>query len=132
LRILWTFRYYRGPKGDSDVRLAYDRGSKELKGKFLSRLRILGQLPPDQWNETYFKQLTGPCDGLSEIRFEADGVQQRPLGYRSGSLEYTMLFWAEERDGKWAPRTACTVALRRKREAVTIRNVTDFLWIALE
>jgi hypothetical protein len=54
------------------------------------------------------------CVGLIEIRFEVGNVQYRPLGYYSGEMEFTILFFAEERDGKFDPPNACETAKERK------------------
>lgn len=129
---LWRFRYYVEADGRSDVRSEYERGSKELQGRFLSRLRILSQLPLEEWHEVYHKSLSGPCAGLAEIRFKADRVQQRPLGFHSADYEFTILFWAREKNGRWVPLSACEKALRRKTEIFHYRSRADALWLALE
>jgi hypothetical protein len=114
------------------VRQAHDAGSKQLQAKFRSRLHILAQLRRPDWGEPHFKRLTGDGDGLSELRFKADGVQQRPLGFESAPLEYTILFWATERGGKFVPRNACAAALVWKAAALGNRTLTDALWIPYE
>jgi hypothetical protein len=114
------------------VRNRYEAGSKKLKAKFLSRLRILAQLEIREWNENFYKTLAGECDGLSEIRFEADHVQQRPLGFRSGPYEFTLLLWAMERNDRFVPLSACEIALKWKARAIINRSLTDALWLALE
>ncbi len=129
---LWTFRYYIRPNGGSDVREAYERGGKELQARFLSRMRILAQLPQREWHDTYYKTLSGPCDGLAEVRFKASGVQQRPLGFHSGDHQFTFLFWATERNRRFVPPSACATALARKAEVLRERDRTDALWLALE
>ena len=130
--LLWVFRHYVDENGLSDVRATYESGSKELRARFLSRLRTLAQLPPNEWHETYCKALVGPCTGLSEIRFKADKVQQRPLGFRSGQHEFTILFWAKEKNSRFVPLSACERALRRKAEVLGNKDRADDLWIALE
>lgn len=49
-----------------------------------------------------------------EIRFEVNNIQYRPLGYFSGELEFTILFFAEERGGAFDPPTACEIAKGNK------------------
>lgn len=117
--------------GSSDIVDAYERGSKKLQAKFRSRVRALAQLPIEEWRDLC-EMLTGDCAGLSEIRFFADRVQQRPLGYRSGPNQYTILFWAEEIGDKWVPRDACARALARLTEIRNGRARTDELWIAIQ
>lgn len=129
---LWTFRHYVDQNGSSDVRRAWERASAQVRAKFKSRLIDLAHLPLSEWHETYFKRLSGPDSGLAEIRFKADRVQQRPLGFHSGPNEFTLLFWATEKGGEFRPRSACNIALRRKAEVISGGRQTDVLWIALE
>ena len=118
--------------GVSDVSATYDKGSAQKRSRFLSRLKILASLPLEEWNENYRKVLHGSCDGLEELRFEADNVQQRPLGYRSGGNEFTIVFWAIEKDNKFVPVSACKTALDRKKLILADRKLTGALWLALE
>jgi hypothetical protein len=130
--VLWRFRHYVGPRGASDVRAVYENGSRQLKARFLSRLRILAQLPLEEWNDNLYKTLSGPCSGLAEIRFKADRVQQRPLGFHSGNYEFTILFWAKEKNSRFVPVSACATALRRKAEVLANEDLADEIWLALE
>jgi hypothetical protein len=132
LPILCHFSYYGDQSGFGDVREAYDGGSKQLHARFLSRIKILAQLSRGEWHDVYFKNLSGSCDGLSEIRFKADGVQQRALGFHLSDTEFVILFWAEERGGKFVPRSACEIALKRKQEILAGKIQRHALWLALE
>jgi hypothetical protein len=67
-----------------------------------------------------------------EIRFKGDNVQQRPLGFRSGESEFTILFWATEKGGKFVPKNACERALRRKEQIQKGEASTNALWVVLE
>jgi hypothetical protein len=132
MAVRWGFRHYIDGRGASDVRDTYERGSKQLKARFLSRLRILAQLPQSEWHDTYYKTLSGPCAGLAEIRFKADKAEQRLLGFHSGNHEFTILFWAREKNWRFVPPSACETALRRKTEVLGDKDRADDLWIALE
>jgi hypothetical protein len=114
------------------VKDSHDAGSKKLKAKFLSRIITLAQLEFWEWREPPFKTLHGECIGLGEIRFKADGVEQRPLGFRSGPKEFTIVFWAVEKENKFVPREACRRALERKSEILADRKRSDDLWLASE
>jgi hypothetical protein len=114
------------------VRDCYDSGSKKLKAAFQSRLVSLAQLDFHEWQGVPFKVLHGECAGLGEIRFKADGVQQRPIGFRSGAAEFTILLWAREKGDKFIPRDSCTKAQKRKNKVSADRTLTDAIWIALE
>jgi len=130
-----SFSYY-GEKSaagvKSDIRDTYQNGSSRLKARTLSRLKILAGLPRPQWHEGYFKKLSGTCEGLWEIRFEAENVQQRPLGFHVTETEFVILFWAREKGGKFVPKKACEIALKRKAEVLKNGNLKHGLWLALE
>lgn len=130
--ILWSFRCYRSADGTDEIKAWYDGGSKRLQAKFLSRMRILAQLPRVEWNENLYKDLHGPCGGLGEIRFFADKVQQRPLGFHSGAAEFTILFCAKEKGGRFVPLSACEKAIARRDDVLNNRDQTNALWIAFE
>jgi len=130
--ILWTFRCYVSSRGVDEIRAAYDAASKKVRARFLARLQMLAQLPPDEWHSSYYKKLSGECEGLWEIRFEADNVPQRPLGYRSGALEFTLLLWARERNDRFIPVNACEQALHRKAECLAFGDRTNAFWLPLE
>lgn len=116
----------------SDVRDKYENGSARLKARTLSRLKILAGLSRAQWHEGYFKKLSGVCEGLWEIRFEADNVQQRPLGFHVTESEFLILFWAREKGDKFAPKKACEIALNRKAAVLANGNLKHAIWLALE
>ncbi len=86
-----------------------------------------------EWGRSnYCKTLQGPCSGLMEMRFLAENIQQRPLGFQSGHKEFTILFWAQEKGGKLQPRTACEKALKRKDEVEKDRRFSNGPWFPLE
>ncbi len=130
--VLWRFRCYLSENGHDVVREWHDRQSTQVKARFLSRLRILSNLPLEEWNDNLYKNLKGDCDGLSEIRFKAGRVQRRPLGFHSGKHEFTILFCATEKGGRFVPKSACQTALGRKAEVLESRSRTNALWLALE
>jgi hypothetical protein len=135
LPLISSFSYYGESSAGgvkSDVRRTYETGSSRLKARTLSRLKILAALPRTEWHEGYFKKLSGTCEGLWEIRFEADNVQQRPLGFHVSETEFVILFWAQERGDKFVPKKACEIALKRKVEVLKNGNLKHALWLALE
>jgi hypothetical protein len=132
LPLLCRFSYYVDQSGTGDVRETYDGGSSQLRARFLSKLKILAHLPRDEWHDVYFKNLSGPCDGLSELRFKANGVQQRPLGFHLTNTDFVILFWATEKGNKFVPLSACERALTRKQEILTGTSKAHALWLALE
>lgn len=128
---LWRFRCYRSADGEDMIRTWYEAESQKVKAKFVSRLKMLAQLPRNEWHETLFKELHGNCAGIAEIRFKADNVQRRPLGFRSEDDEFTLLFCAIEK-GRFVPKNACEIALGRKAEVLADGSRTNALWLALE
>jgi hypothetical protein len=132
LPIVWRFRYYLANGRQGDVRACHDAGSAKCRAIFRSKLVFLAQLERSDWREPLFKSLHGECAGLGEIRFKGDNVEQRPLGFASGLYEFTLLFWAIEKNNRFVPRSACETALAWKRAIVADRSLSDALWFALE
>lgn len=131
--LLWRFRCFVTAGGVDAIRSHVEAQTKELQGRFLSRMRILAQLPQGEWHDTYYKRLVGPWDGLAEVRFKANGVQQRPLGFHSGDREFTLLYWATEKGDKFVPKSACDIALERKSNVVGNREAhSNAFWLSLE
>ena len=130
--VRWAFRCYVSPDGTEEIREWFDGQSTKVQAKFLSRLKILAQLPFEEWHGTLYKSLHGECAGLGEIRFKADGVQQRPLGFRSGEWQFTILFCAQEKGDKFVPLSACEKAHARKADVENGRSRTHAFWLALE
>ena len=118
MAVLWTFRCYVSPRGVDEIRAWYDGQSAAVRAKFDSRLKFLAQRERAEWKREPFDSLHGECEGLGEIRFKADKVQHRPLGFFSGEKIFTLVFCAEERGNKFVPKKACEIALRRKAEVL--------------
>jgi Phage derived protein Gp49-like (DUF891) len=111
----WKFRSFVSENGRSIVQDWYDRQTKTVRAEFDTTLEYLRDLPPTNWNRPFVGLLGGECDGLVEIRFKVDRVQHRPLGcYGPSQLEFTILFFAIEKDRKFQPPNACPIARRRK------------------
>lgn len=127
-----SFKCYVSENGRDEIRDAYDGSGKQTQARFLSRLRMLSHLPIDEWNEPMYRSLHRECHGLGEIRFLADKIQQRPLGFRSGSAEFTILYWAHEKGWKFVPLSACQKALERKEKVLKFKDRCHALWLALE
>lgn len=116
---IWTFRSYVSPRNEEEVAAWYAIQPPKVQAAFDQRLRNLSQMAPHEWREPFTKQLEGPCDGLVEIRFKADRVQHRPLGFFGpGLMKFTILLIAREIGDRFDPRDACAIALRRKDEVL--------------
>ncbi|MBI3439007.1 MAG: type II toxin-antitoxin system RelE/ParE family toxin [Proteobacteria bacterium] len=120
----WQFRCYLvGPDLDvlDEWRIAH-ADDDALQAKLDTRLRFLRQQPRDRWVRPYFDTLDDDCSGLGEVRFEYKNVQYRPIGFSSGKLEFTFVFVAIEKGGKFVPKNTCKVAQERKTETEKDRN----------
>jgi len=86
---------------------------------FVAHCEYLAPRPITDWVMPYTRVLRGGrrskknCTGLVEFRFDSGNVEYRPLGYYSGSMEFTFLLFAEERDGDFVPPDACQTAKQR-------------------
>lgn len=87
---------------------------------FATRMKFLRGLPADGWDRPYVGQLRRKeCSGLFEIVISMPDVEYRPIGYFSGKMEFTIVAFATERDGKFNPKSVCETAQR------IIRDITD-------
>jgi hypothetical protein len=116
---VWSFRTYVSPRGQQEVPTWYAQQTPRVQAVFDQRLRTLQQMERREWTEPYSKILRGECTGLVEIRFYADKVQHRPLGWFGPSAgEFTILLCAREIGDRFDPLNACKIALGRKHEAI--------------
>jgi hypothetical protein len=115
-----------------DIKTTHDTGTPQLRARFKSRLVNLAQLSRHDWHSDYCKALSGSGDGLFEVRFKANGVMQRPLGFFSSVNEFTLLFWAIEKGNRFIPKSACETAQTWKRHAEQNRSLTHEYWGPLE
>ncbi|WP_353448802.1 hypothetical protein [Sphingomonas aurantiaca] len=129
--MVWTFRCYieprqrERPKADQQDIVEQWVSKIDNDGfaaKLDTRLKYLAQQPRSLWELPSFRLLHGDCDGLGELRFLHDRVQQRLLGAATGEAEYTWLFAATEKGGKLVPKVACKIALMRLDEVIQDRS----------
>ena len=107
---------FRGFKSSDDelIQSWYRAADEKVKATFDSRVKFLAQRKPQDWGLPFFRRLHGDCSGLGEIRFKANKVQHRPIGFFSAENEFTILFFATEKGGKLVPKSACSTAQQRK------------------
>lgn len=121
---IWTF-YECELRDDEWLITEFLNGAKpETEVKFNDRCRNLVQMNLAEWSPVWTKQLRGnKCDGLVEVRFKANNVQQRPLGFFGpGPSEFTFVIWAIEKGGDFVPKDACRIGKQRE-EAVRAREL---------
>jgi len=132
MALVCAFRCYVSPAGVDEIRAWYEQQPKKVRGKFLSRLKTLGQLPMNSWQLPPFRWLHGECHPLGEVRFEVLKVQHRPLGFRVGERTFTLTIVAQEKSNRFVPRTACSDGLTRKAEIEGDRRRSHECWLKLE
>ena len=109
--------------------LALEYQAEYGRATFDQRLRFLAYSPLQDWKPPYSRKLKGKCDGLVEIRFKADNVQQRPLGFFGVSrMTFTLLFWATEKNDKFVSKDACIIANRRRVQVEKDESTFSRVW----
>lgn len=122
--VAWTFRSFVSEQNESAVHTWYEGQTPAVQAGFDTALKYLRDQPI--WGRPYTGILE---DGLIEIRFKVKNVQHRPLGFY-GPLrrEFTIVFFATERDDEFEPRNACSIALGRKTQAEGNREGRSREW----
>jgi hypothetical protein len=112
---LWRYRCYRTAGGVDVIREWYEGETEQWQVKFVRLLQSLQSSPRPDWKYPRFRWLG---DGIGEIRFKANRVQQRPLGFQGprGADVFTIVFAATERGDRFVPRDAIARAIARKAE----------------
>lgn len=102
---------------------AYDRLGDKGQAKADERLRYLRDQPPAMWLEPGAKRLGSAtdkdCKDVYEIRFKANNIQQRPLGFFGpGPSQFTVVLWATHKGNQWVPKEKCRIAKERYQSIV--------------
>jgi|GEM_PF-3109417 len=91
----------------------YGSQTEDVQLAFVTRMKFLRGLPQDGWDRPYVGQLRKKeCKGLFEIVISMPTVEHRPIGYFSGTQEFTIVAFATERDRQFDPKTICATAKR--------------------
>lgn len=90
----------------------------EGQANFDDRVIYLRDQPPPMWRDPYAKRLSAEndpqCKDIYEIRFKAQRVQQRPLGYFGPEPDiFTIVLWVTHKGKQWIPREYCRIARER-------------------
>ena len=111
----WTFYSYVSARGTSLAEDWLEGQTPAVQARFEAAFRHLEQQPREVWKRPHFDTLKGECSGLGEIRFKADSVQHRPIGFFGPNRgEFTFLLFAIEKDNSFIPKRACKTARQRK------------------
>jgi hypothetical protein len=118
--LLWTLKSFVGEDKVKIVKSWCEAQTDDVWGAFVFHLKYLAGVPPARWVRPWVALLHGGkrtrkagCVGLVELIFEVGNIQYRPLGYFSGKMEFTILFFAIENGGEFEPSTACRIAKER-------------------
>ncbi len=123
---LWTFQEFLTTGGRGVISEWYSELAVEAQQDFDDLLRYLAVTPRRLWERPKFAPVTG-YNGLGKLRFKANRIQYRPIGFFGlHSGQFTLLFPAEERNMRFVPSDAPEQAMRRKMivEADTRRTRT--------
>lgn len=109
----WVFKIYVSPSGRT-AQKEVDEQDAVVVINFKTRLRYLANTPKADWKKPHARKLKGVKD-LYEIRFEANNVQHRPLGFFGlGAKEFTILIWATHKQDIYDPSEAIETAEKRR------------------
>ena len=119
--------------GRNDAQETYDSGTDELKAGLEVALAYLQVRDRQDWRRPHAHKMS-KCNEFRdffEIRFSANNLQQRPIGYfgpKEG--DFTILIWATEKGNKLKPEKWCEKANRRRNEI--INNKAKAIILTLE
>jgi hypothetical protein len=103
------------PSGKCEVQETYDSGSAELQASLEVALGYLKSQPKQDWRRPNASKLNKErrFRDFYEIRFKANKVQQRPIGYFGpNSEDFTILIWAIEQGNALKPKAWHDIATR--------------------
>ncbi|WP_239250057.1 hypothetical protein [Candidatus Nitrotoga sp. M5] len=110
----WKFMVYISPTGSTALQKQIDEIDEVVIQKFKTRVRYLSNTFKRDWNRPHARKLKGATD-IYEIRFEANGVQQRPIGFFGLlSNDFTILIWATHKQDIYDPAEAIETASKRR------------------
>lgn|GEM_PF-1842310 len=115
--MVYKIHRYTQAGGRSDVQETYDSGSAERRAELDVALEYLKCRDRGEWRRPKAAKLskTQGYRDYFEIRFMADQVQQRPIGYFGPeSGVFTILLWATEKGGTLRPADWYDKAERRR------------------
>lgn len=108
----WRFKVYVSPTGNA-LQKFIDEQDDAVMQHFKVRVRYLSNTAIRDWKEPAAKKLHGIAD-IYEVRFKANGVQHRPLGFFGPNKgEFTILVWATHKQNIYDPHDAINTAGKR-------------------
>ena len=120
MTVQWTFKQFKSATGERTVREWYVNATNEAKVEFKIKLKFLQTRPIEEWGlpraNPAFKRLTDDLSRFGEIRFRANNVQHRPIGTFTGQGEFTILYFATEKNNKFVPKRQVLVSILNTRK----------------
>ncbi|MGD0961737.1 MAG: hypothetical protein ABSB19_18150 [Methylomonas sp.] len=108
---------YVANSGKNEVQDVYNNGSEELKAGFEVAISYLKEMSRQHWSRPDAHRLN-KVKGFKdfyEIRFRADKLQQRPIGFFwPDDNHFTILIWATEKGNKLNPESWHEKCAKRK------------------
>ncbi len=112
---MWNILCFKNHSGRNEIQKEYDQSSPAIQAGLIVALEYLKAIPKSEWQRPSAAKLT-KCSRFRdfyEIRFFADNVQQRPIGFFGpGSNDFTILVWAIEKS-KLIPEGWCDEAFKK-------------------
>lgn len=115
----WTILCYCNAHGRDLFDEDYESQSAAARAEFRAVLNGLKAQPEIQgWSRPNgFDRLNGKYRALGKLRFKANKIQHRPIGFLGPARrQFSLLIWATERDDKWDPPNVRDTALSRMEE----------------
>jgi hypothetical protein len=121
--VRWRFFIFRPREAKTNVADVIRRLGPEHRAKFDFRLKCLRDQPIERWESPskspYAKRLN---NGVWEIRYKAENIQQRPLGGVTAKAQFALVFWATEKGGRFIPPNAVERAAELLSQARNLRG----------
>jgi hypothetical protein len=104
---MWIFKSYEAASGKNDVQERYDRATDGVRAEFEVALEFLEGTPRKDWDRPKAARLhRQKYPDYYEIRFFADKLQHRPIGYFGPAEDdFTVLLWATEKGNQLQPKS---------------------------
>lgn len=121
---MWTFKSFRKQNGKKPMEEWYLNLSHEARAEFDLLLEILRDNEHAKWSYRVGQLTT--YQGIYEIRFKHENIQHRPLGFFGPSQhQFTFLIPAREQGGRFKPKNAPKIAIRRRNQILEDEEFAD-------
>lgn len=112
-----AFKVFVSQTGSAALQKSIDAKTKDgvVMQQFKARVRYLSNTPKSDWKKPHARKLQGVAD-IYEIRFSANGVEHRPLGFFGPNVkEFTILIWSTHKQKIYDPADAINTADTRRK-----------------